>query len=63
LVNFPLIRRRREAFVVLSVLGTALMVAAVPFRVSNNNPVILWLIGAEVFLAAGVWSAKWSSGG
>jgi uncharacterized membrane protein len=52
--QLPLLKRRREAFVVLSVLGTALMVAAVPFRGSNNNPVILWLIGAEVFLAAGV---------
>jgi hypothetical protein len=52
--QLPAIRRRREAFVVLSVLGTALMVASVPFRGSNNNPVILWLIGAEVFLAAGV---------
>ncbi len=52
--QLPLIRRRREAFVVLCVLGTALMVASVPFRTSNNNPVIFWLIGAEVFLAAGV---------
>ena len=52
--QLPQIRRRREAFVVLCVLGTALMVASVPFRGSNNNPVILWLIGAEVFLAAGV---------
>jgi Predicted membrane protein (DUF2339) len=52
--QLPLIRRRREAFVVLCTLGTALMVASVPFRVSNDNPVILWLIGAEVFLAAGV---------
>ncbi|HSY11785.1 MAG TPA: DUF2339 domain-containing protein [Verrucomicrobiae bacterium] len=52
--QLPLIRRRREAFVVLSVLGTALMVTSVPFRASNNNPVILWLIGAEVLLAAGV---------
>lgn len=54
IAQLPQIRRRREAFVVLCVLGTALMVAAVPFRGSNNNPVILWLIGAEVFLAAGV---------
>jgi hypothetical protein len=51
-------RRRREAFVVLSVLGTALMVAAVPFRGSDNNPVVLWLIGAEVFLAAGAAVAE-----
>lgn len=52
--QLPQIKRRREAFIVLSVLGAALMVAAVPFRGSNNNPVILWLIGAEVLLAAGV---------
>ncbi len=52
--QLPLLQRRREAFVVLSVLGAALMVAAVPFQRSNNNPVILWLIGAEVLLAAGV---------
>jgi hypothetical protein len=52
--QLPLVKRRREAFVVLTVLGAALMVAAVPFRGSNNNPVILWLIGAEVLLAAGV---------
>ncbi len=52
--QLPIIKRRREAFVVLTVLGAALMVAAVPFRGSNNNPVILWLIGAEVLLAAGV---------
>ncbi len=52
--QLPQIKRRREAFIVLTVLGAALMVAAVPFRGSNNNPVILWLIGAEVLLAAGV---------
>ena len=52
--QLPMIKRRREAFVVLTVLGAALMVAAVPFRGSSNNPVILWLIGAEVLLAAGV---------
>ena len=47
-------KRRREAFVVLSVLGAALMIGAVPFRYSGNNVAILWLIGAEAFLAAGV---------
>ncbi len=52
--QLPQIKRRREAFIVLTVLGAALMVAAVPFRGSNNNPIILWLIGAEVLLAAGV---------
>ena len=52
--QLPIIRRRREAFVVLSVLGAGLMIGAVPFRYSGNNVAILWLIGAEVFLAAGV---------
>ena len=52
--QLPLTRRRREAFVVLSVLGAALMIGAVPFRYSGNNVAILWLVGAEAFLAAGV---------
>ena len=52
--QLSMIKRRREAFVVLSVVGTALMIAAVPFRYSGNNLAILWLIGAEAFLAAGV---------
>ncbi len=52
--QLPITRRRREAFVVLSVLGAALMIAAVPFRYSGNNVAILWLVGAEAFLAAGV---------
>jgi hypothetical protein len=52
--QLPMIKRRREAFVVLSVLGAALMIGAIPFRYSGNNVAILWLIGAEAFLAAGV---------
>ncbi len=52
--QLPITKRRREAFIVLSVLGAALMIGAVPFRYSGNNVAILWLIGAEAFLAAGV---------
>ena len=52
--QLPITRRRREAFIVLSVMGTALMIAAFPFRYSGNNLDILWLIGAEVLLIAGV---------
>jgi len=52
--QIPITKRRREAFIVLSVLGAALMIAAVPFRYSGNNVAILWLIGAEAFLVAGV---------
>jgi len=52
--QIPVTKRRREAFIVLSVLGAALMLAAVPFRYSGNNVAILWLVGAEAFLVAGV---------
>jgi hypothetical protein len=52
--QLPITRRRREAFVVLTTLGAALMITAVPFRYSGNNVAILWLIGAEALLIAGV---------
>lgn len=52
--QLPVTKRRREAFVVLSVLGAALMIAAVPFRYSGNNVAILWLIGGEALLLMGV---------
>jgi hypothetical protein len=52
--QLPITRRRREAFIILTVLGSALMIAAVPFRYSGNNVAILWLIGAEALLIAGV---------
>jgi hypothetical protein len=56
--QLPMIKRRREAFVVLTVLGAALMVAAVPFHYSGNDVAILWLIGAEVFLIAGAVASE-----
>jgi hypothetical protein len=52
--QLPLTRRRREAFIVLSVLGAALLITAIPFRYSGNNVAILWLIGGEALLVAGV---------
>lgn len=52
--QLPRMKRRREAFVVLTVLGAALMIAAVPFRFAGNNVAILWLVGAEALLTAGV---------
>ena len=48
--QLPLTKRRREAFIILTVLGAALMIAAVPFRYSGNNVAILWLIGAEALI-------------
>lgn len=52
--QLPVTKRRREAFVILTVVGAALMIAAVPSHYSGNNVAILWLVGAEAFLAVGV---------
>jgi hypothetical protein len=54
--QIPATKRRREAFVVLTVAGAALMLAAAPshYTYKANDVAILWLVGAEVFLIAGV---------
>lgn len=51
-----LVKRRREAFVVLSVMGSALLLAAAPSHYAgpHNQVAILWLVGMEVCLATGV---------
>jgi Predicted membrane protein (DUF2339) len=51
--QLPKTRRRRSAFILLSVLGTILIFAAVPFKFSGNNIALLWMIAAEVLLIAG----------
>jgi predicted membrane protein DUF2339 len=53
--QIPITKRRREAFVVLTVAGTALMSAAAPshYTYKANDVAILWLVGAEVFLISG----------
>jgi hypothetical protein len=53
--QLPASRRRVAPFHVLSSLGAAFMVAAVPFKYSGNSLEILWLAGAEVFLLAGIF--------
>jgi hypothetical protein len=52
--QLPATKQRRRAFVLLSVMGAALMLAAVPSHYSGNNVAILWLVGAEILLAAGI---------
>jgi hypothetical protein len=56
--QLPITRQRRRAFVLLSVLGAALMLSAAPSKYSGNPVAILWLIGAEVFLTAGIISKE-----
>lgn len=51
--QLPATKRRREAFIVLTVAGAALMLAAVPSHYSDNHIAILWLVATEVFLIAG----------
>jgi hypothetical protein len=46
-------KRRRQAFIVLSVVGAILMLAAVPFHYSGHDVAILWLVCAEVLLISG----------
>ena len=52
--QLPITRRRRRAFVILSLLGVLLMIVAVPSHFSGNDRAYLWLVGAEVFLLAGI---------
>jgi hypothetical protein len=53
--QLPITKRRREAFVVLSLAGAALMIAS-PFAHYAYRDIVplLWLIAAEIFLAAGI---------
>src|SRR6185437_13546570 len=52
--QLPLARRRRTAFQLLTVVGTLLMFAAVPFKFSGNNIGLLWMVAAEALLIAGI---------
>jgi hypothetical protein len=53
--QLPLTKRRREAFILLTVAGAALMLAAVPahYAGADKHVTILWLVGTEIFLIAG----------
>jgi len=52
--QLPRTRRRRPAFVLLTVMGAMLMFASVPFKFSGNNIALFWMIAAEVLLIAGI---------
>lgn len=56
--QLPATRRRRSAFIVLTILGSLLMLASVPFRFSGNNIALLWIIAAEALLIAGIVQAE-----
>lgn len=52
--QLPVTRRRRSAFVVLTTLGTCLLVAAFPRRYADTTLSVSWLAEAEALLLAGV---------
>jgi uncharacterized membrane protein len=47
-------RRRQAAFSLLTVIGTLLVFAAVPFKFTGNNIALFWMIAAEALLIAGI---------
>ena len=52
--QLPITRRRRPAFILLTVIGTLLVFASVPFKFSGNNIALFWMIAAEALLIAGI---------
>ncbi len=56
--QLPASRRREAPFKVLSSLGAALMVAALPFKWSGDALEMLWLAGAEAFLLSGIFTRE-----
>jgi len=52
--QLPVTRRRRAAFVLLTVIGTLLVFAAAPFKFTGNNIALFWMIAAEALLIAGI---------
>lgn len=56
--QLPVTRRRRSAVIVLSTLGTVLLIAAFPFRYSHMRLSVLWLLEAEALLLIGVWTKE-----
>jgi hypothetical protein len=52
--QLPITRRRRVAFTLLTIIGSILIFAAVPFKFSGNNIALFWMIAAEVLLVAGI---------
>jgi hypothetical protein len=53
--QLPITRGRRAAFIVLSVVGATLVVAAIPFKYSGETLPILWLAEAEALFIAGIF--------
>lgn len=55
IAQLPVARRRRAAFIVLTTIGSCLLVTAIPYRYSGANLSAGWLAEAETLLLAGVF--------
>ena len=56
--QLPATRRRRPAFILLTVIGTMLIFGSVPFKFSGNDIALLWMIAAEALIIAGIAQAE-----
>ncbi len=54
LMAFSARKKRRTAFVVLSTIASALLLAAIPFRYQQSHWSLLWLLEAEVLFLCGI---------
>lgn len=51
-------RTRRQPFIILTLLGAGLLLAAIPFRYAPEYVSIIWLAEAEIFLMAGILTGE-----
>jgi uncharacterized membrane protein len=56
--QLPVARRRRTAVVILSTIGTILLIAAIPFKYSGMDMAIVWLAEAQALFLAGVFTRE-----
>lgn len=54
IAQLPAVYHRRAAFVILSSIGTVLLISAIPFKYSGLDMAIIWLAEAQILLIAGV---------
>ena len=56
--RLPVARPRRAAVVILSTIGTILLIAAIPFKYSGMDMAIIWLAEAQALFLAGVFTRE-----
>ena len=54
IAQLAVVHHRRAAFVILSSIGTVLLISAIPFKYSGLDMAVIWLAEAQILLIAGV---------